>query len=436
MKRRAVILMTCLLVMLVSLSPVKAVSGTASVSVSDSSPVVGNKITVTIKLSCNDGVGAAMVYIDYNSSYLGNLSVRNSSAVYANGNKIIVDGGDSKSVTITATLTTKKIGNTSIQVTVDDWCSFTSEEYISDKSITKKISIVAKSGNNPSPTDLSKDASLASLAVDGLVLESEFESDVFEYTVYAPANTAVVKVSAKASSAKARIEKTEFPVQEGWNKLEVVCTAENGDKKTYVLNVYVEEKPTVYFSENTLGVVKNIDRISVPEGFEERKITVQNEEVSIFSRGKLNLIYLVDSSGQYGFYIYDEAAEEIVMRYEPVEIDGHNYLLINTDYQQRPEMEEGFVHYRVYIGETAIDGWKYRNESLNEYAVIELMDEEGNSRLYSFDLIEKTLQRFTLAVQQQKDSPLREYLSYSAGVAGIAAFIAALILACRKKTSV
>ena len=118
MKRRAVILMTCLLVMFASLSPVRAVSGTASVSVSDSSPVVGNKITVTIKLSCSDGVGAAMVYIDYNSSYLGNLSVRNSSAVYANGNKIIVDGGDSKSVTITATLTTKKIGNTSIQVTV------------------------------------------------------------------------------------------------------------------------------------------------------------------------------------------------------------------------------------------------------------------------------------------------------------------------------
>ncbi|MBQ6655250.1 MAG: cadherin-like beta sandwich domain-containing protein [Erysipelotrichaceae bacterium] len=435
MKRKILIIMTSLLVTLSALTCVKAASGSASVSVSNSSPVVGNKITLTIKLSCNDGVGAAMVYIDYNSSYLSNLSVKNSSSVYANGNKIIVDGADSKSVTITATLTTKKIGNTSIQVTVDDWCSFASEEYISDKSITKKISIVAKSGNNPSPTDLSKDASLASLEIEGLVLETEFESDVFEYTVYAPANTAVVKVNAKASSAKARIEKTEFPVQEGWNRLDVICTAENGDKKTYTLNVYVEEKPTVYFNENTLGVVKNLERLTVPEGFEERKLTVQDEEISVFTREKLNLIYLVDEAGQADFYVYDEERETVIRRYDPVEIDGHSYLLVNSDYQQHQEMEEDFVHYKVYIGETGIDGWKYRNQSLYEYAVIELMDENGNSRLYSYDLIERTVQRFTLRQPEKKESPLGSYLSYSAAVAGFAAFIAALVLATRKKTS-
>lgn len=434
MKKKVIILAICLLFGLSSLSEVRAATGSASVSVSESSPVVGNKIKITIKLSCSEGVGSALVYIDYNTSYLGALSVKATSAVNTSGNRILVDPTDSKTVTITATLTTKKIGSATIHVTVEDWTSY-AENYVSDKSITKNISIIAKTNNNPAPTDLSKDATLADLQIEGLVLESEFESDIMEYTVYAPANTAVLKLAAKTSSAKAKVAKTEFSLQEGWNRIEVVCTAENGDKKTYVLNVYVEEKPTVFFKEGTLGVVKNLARVAVPDGFEERKITVQDEEISIFTRGKLSLIYLVDSSGQAGFYVYDEKKAEVLRTYDPVKIDGGSYLLMDSDYQQFAEMDELFQPYKVYVGEKGIDGWKYRNSGLNEYAIIQLMDEEGNSRLYSYDLVEKTLQRFTLPRKEKTSNPLSEYLGYSAGIAGVLAFVAAVILASRKRTS-
>ncbi len=417
-----------------SLSAVQAASGSVSVSVSDSSPVVGNKITVTVKLNCSDGVGSALVYIDYNSSYLGNLSVKSSSTINTNGNRILIDPTESKTVTITATLTTKKIGKASIHVTVDEWYNYDAD-YISDKSITKSIEIIAKSGNNPSSPNLSKDASLASLSVEGLVLESEFESDVSEYTVYAPANTAILKVNAKASSAKAKIEKTEFPLNEGWNRIEVVCIAESGDKKIYVLNVYVEEKPIVFFMDNMLGAVRNVERVSAPEGFEMEKITVQGEEITVFSKGKLDLVYLVDSFGQADFYILDRAKSEVIQRYAPVTIDGGRYQLINSNYEDFANMDELFVPYKVYIGETGVDGWKYRNPSLNEYAIIQLMNDEGETRLYSYDLIEKTLQRYTLPKQEEKSNPLALYLGYSAGAAGIVAFIAALILATRKRTS-
>ena len=434
MKRKLIILLTALLVMASALSEVRAASGSASVSVSDSSVVVGNKVTLTIKLSCSDGVGSAMVYIDYNSSYLSNLSVKSSATVNTNRNRILVDPTDAKTVTITATLTAKKIGNTSVHITVEDWYNYDAE-YISDKSVTKKIEVIAKSSNNPSAPNLSKDASLASLSLEGLVLESEFESDVHEYTVYAPANTVTLKVNAKASSAKAKIEKTEFALNEGWNRIEVVCVAESGDKKSYVLNVYVEEKPVVYFRDNTLGVVRNLSRIVVPEGFEEKKITVEGEDISVFSKGTMNLVYLADEDGRADFYILDEQKMEIVKRYEPVEIDGGSYQLINSDYQQFRDMDELFVPYKVYIGETGIDGWKYRNSSLNEYAVIQLMTDEGEVRLYSYDLIEKTLQRYTMPQREREKSPLAAYLGYSAGAAGILAFVAALILATKKRVS-
>ncbi len=434
MKRKFIILMTGILVMLFCLTGVQAASGSASVSVSDSSPVVGNKVTVTIKLSCSEGVGSAMVYIDYNSSYLNSLSVKSAATINTNGNRILVDPTDSKTVTITATLTARKIGNTSVHVTVEDWYNYDAE-YISDKSVTKKIEIIAKSNNNPTTPDLSKDASLAALSLEGLVLESAFESDVHEYTVYAPANTAVLKINAKASSAKAKIEKTEFELNEGWNKVEVVCIAENGDRKTYVLNVYVEEKPIVYFQDNTLGVVRNLNRLSIPEGFTERKLTIQGEEISVFSKGAMTLVYLVNQQGQADFYLLDEQRGAVLQRYAPVEIDGAKYQLVNSDYQQFKEMEDLFNPYKVYIGETGIDGWKYKDTSLNEFAVIQLMNDEGETRLYSYDLIEKTLQRYTLPQKEKQANPLGSYLGYSAGAAGVVAFIVGLILASRKRMS-
>ena len=417
-----------------SLSYVQAASGSVSVSVSDASPVVGNKFTVTIKLNCSEGVGSALVYIDYNSSYLGNLSVKSSSTVNTNGNRILIDPTENKTVTITATLTAKKIGKASVHITIDEWYNYDAD-YIADKSVTKNIEIIAKSGNNPTTPNLSKDASIASLSVEGLVLENEFESDISEYTLYAPANTAILKVNAKASSAKAKIEKTEFPVNEGWNRIEVVCVAESGDKKIYVLNVYVEEKPVVFFQDNTLGAVRNVDRISIPEGFEAEKISVQGEEITVFNKGALSLIYLVDSAGQADFYILDKARNEVIQRYAPVSIDGGSYQLINSNYEEYTSMNDLFVPYKVYIGEKGIDGWKYRDPSLNEYAIIQLMNDEGETRLYSYDLIEKTLQRYTLPKAEEKSTPLSQYLSYSAGVAGVIAFITALVLSSRKRVS-
>lgn len=80
---------------------------------------------------------------------------------------------------------------------------------------------------------------LSSLKVDGYSLTPTFDvTKDQEYTTSVSANTESVKISATCVSKKATVAGTgEIKLKKGVNAVNIVVTAENGDKRTYTVNV-------------------------------------------------------------------------------------------------------------------------------------------------------------------------------------------------------
>lgn len=95
---------------------------------------------------------------------------------------------------------------------------------------------------------------LANISVEGFLLSPVFNADIIKYVIWLPYETTSVKVSGKAADSKATVETSggENLVAGQDNEIKIVCTAENGTKKEYVViakramahDGTIEEKPS------------------------------------------------------------------------------------------------------------------------------------------------------------------------------------------------
>ncbi|MBQ8337596.1 MAG: cadherin-like beta sandwich domain-containing protein [Oscillospiraceae bacterium] len=118
----------------------------------------------------------------------------------------------------------------------------------------KTYTISVKRAKDPNYKASSNNA-LKSISVDGFLLSPVFDADTTNYVVWLPYETQSVKVSGKAADSKASVEVVggENLAAGQDNKISVICTAENGDKKEYIVTVKraaahdgsVDDAPTV-----------------------------------------------------------------------------------------------------------------------------------------------------------------------------------------------
>lgn len=100
----------------------------------------------------------------------------------------------------------------------------------------------------------SGDSRLSDITVDGFLLSPVFKADITKYVIWLPYETTNVKISGTAADHKASVETVggEKLLAGQDNEIKVICTAENGAKKEYVViakraaahDGSVEEKPT------------------------------------------------------------------------------------------------------------------------------------------------------------------------------------------------
>lgn len=85
----------------------------------------------------------------------------------------------------------------------------------------------------------SSDNKLSDISVDGFLLSPVFNSDTTQYVVWLPYETESVSVSGTAADNKASVEVLGGDKLAAGqdNTVKVICTAENGDKKTYTVIV-------------------------------------------------------------------------------------------------------------------------------------------------------------------------------------------------------
>lgn len=102
---------------------------------------------------------------------------------------------------------------------------------------------------------------LAGITVEGFLLSPVFSAEVTEYVVWLPYETESVSISGTAADSKASVQVVggDNLAAGQDNPVQVICTAENGDKKEYTVIVKraaahdgsVDEKPTTSTTEPT-----------------------------------------------------------------------------------------------------------------------------------------------------------------------------------------
>lgn len=101
---------------------------------------------------------------------------------------------------------------------------------------TYTISVKRAQDPNYIPSDNNK---LSGISVNGFLLSPAFNTDTTQYVVWLPYETTSIKISGSAVDSKASVavEGGENLAAGQDNPVKVICTAENGDKKTYTVIV-------------------------------------------------------------------------------------------------------------------------------------------------------------------------------------------------------
>ena len=381
----------CLLfvITIIILIPKNVKALTASLSCSSKSSVtLGNTITVTISGNAST------------TSYWEGMLAYDSS-------KLQLISGDARPFTDSATssprftYTFKSIATGSAYVKMSSMNisdELANESPISISSSTCNINVVkasSSSGGQSNNVVKNSDNNLKSLSVDKGTLSPEFNKDTLEYSVELASDITKININAEKNDSKASVTGIgEVQVKEGQNKIEIVVTAENGSTKTYIINAYVKEKDpiNVKISDKEYTIVRNLDNITLPNGFEEKDVKIKDEIVkgAYNNVSDLTLVALKDSSGKVSLYIYD-LNKLIYKKFSLISSSNTNIVVVDPDKWVK-------IPHRYYEDQFEYNGELIKGYTLGEksdFRVIYGIDTvTGEKTFYQYDLVNNTIQRF------------------------------------------
>jgi len=300
--------------------------------------------------------------------------------------------------TISGTVTCSVSGLRLTDSSSDSW------QNIGNKSITIKV-------NEPvaiTPKTYSSNNYLSSLEVDGYKFDIDFNKETSEYAVTVPNDIKTVIINATKEDSKSSITGIgQVEVSEGTNLLNVIVTAENGNKRTYTIKVDVLELDPILVNVDgykyTL-VRKQKDLPKISEYFVEKEIQIDENIIPGYYNEKLNyhVVGLKDTNGNINYYIYDNGNytlykeydfgttilqildKEIIGSYKKTSFTYDNDK-INSYQEVRPDIIKNTY---ALSSEDVVVGAFYLFYAKNV--------ENGKEGLYQYDAMEKTIQRYNV----------------------------------------
>lgn len=389
MKKRVKYFMFLLMVVFISIPNVFAAAGNASIWASANTVKPGDTVRISFKLT---EVGGTFNVTSSNNSVLsGGVS----------GEFYDTIGSTN---TYTLSFTAKSAGTATVTITPTDVTDGDEKKFTKSASVTVKVIneetktySYSNNNNNNNKTnnntkkDLSSVNTLKSLSVEGFKLDKEFNKDTTEYNVEVPSDTTKVTIKASATDDNATVSGAgEKEVSEGNNKLEVKVTAENGNVKTYIVNVKVKElnPVNVKINDNEYTVVRKDEGLEIPENFEKTTVKIDNEDVLAFKNEtlKLTLVALKDKDGNVKFYIYDNDKYE-----EFIVLEAKGFKIVVLDFPKN-KMIKGYIESEFGANEIKYKGY-VANKKSKYYLVYGKNYETGKDAIYQYDSEEGTLQR-------------------------------------------
>lgn len=351
-------------------------------SLSTSSTVVGNTVTVTVKMSSTVPLGYINYSMSYDTSKLTLTSGTQNNVLYS-------FTGSEKSTTVTFKFKAKASGSATVSLKINEALDFDGNNLSGSKSVSKTINIKTQAEVEAS---YSKNNNLSKLTISEGTLDPVFNKNTLNYSVEVPNEVTKITISGSKEDSKSYVDgfKT-YDLEEGLNKIAVKVTAQNGSSKTYTINVTRKELApiTVEVDGKSLNVVRKKDLIEAPNSnYQETTIEINNEEVPAFINEATNttLVGLKDGEGNISLYIYNDGNYQ-----EYKEFIFDSIIITEANGNNIPE---GYEKTSIKIGDKEITAYKEKDGNNDYYLLNGTNITTGKENLYQYDSKEKTIQIF------------------------------------------
>lgn len=264
------------------------------------------------------------------------------------------------------------------------------------------------------------EARLAELSVLGYEISPAFNEDKQEYFVEVPLTQENVTIDAKTLGSKAKIQGTgNYEVKEGNNVFEIVVTAENGETKTYKLNVAVVDKNPIIatINQKQYTVVKQAKLLKKLNLYEETTIKINDIEVPAFKNetNKLIIVGIKDENNQILYATYNDGKYDIY-----TEVTSKNLLLYITEGKL-----EGYKKTSVTINEKQYSAYEINDRFVVVYA---MNVNNGEYGYYKYDKKDETFQYYEIDKAEQKEINVFAIISVILGILLVISIIAQIVI--------
>ena len=210
-------------------------AASAKISVTGaSSVVVGNTVTVTVKLSSSKKIGSWQMDLNYNSDYLKLISTSSEG-----GGTMMVNSSSTGTTSKSYTFKFKALKSGTTKISVPSYLAYDFDD-MDELDITASSKSLKIMTQSELEATYSSDAYLKNIKIGDYVLNPEFNKKVFEYNVEVENDVTSVKVVAPVNDSKSDVSGAgTVELEEGNNKVEIVVTAQKGNTQTYIVNIYI-----------------------------------------------------------------------------------------------------------------------------------------------------------------------------------------------------
>ncbi len=360
----AALVLACMIAVMPS-QLMTAFAATARIAFSDPSGSVGSQISVNMKITSSDNLASADIMLAYDASALEFVS--GTSAEGGNGAvRVHGDGGTPNTGTLAFSLKFKALtaGSSKITVTSQEIYDSNSQLVTVDRQGDSTITVSALQ-------TASKDASLSSLQVSPGTLTPEFSPEVDTYGVTVGTDVDKLIVNAQCTDGNAtHVVSGNENLQMGENRVVCKVVAQDGEtSKEYVIVVTKAEGGAsaasgeggaqfkMRVSERVITVLDPDDSVEIPEGFKERTIKMDGNQVKGWVWGadaepQYCVIYGMNEAGEKDFYRYDmKDTERTLQRYfrDPAAADSVSQEVYDQLAVQYDSLRKDFSLFKILL---------------------------------------------------------------------------------------
>ena len=358
----------------------------------------GQTVKVNITVSSEEALGSWGFSVGYDNSVLQYVNSDLESGLTSIG-----DGnGSMKNKTYTVTFKGKKAGTGSVSIK-SPWVYSWAEKTMKVSTRGASIKVISPNNNSSNTTksnttsnktkNESANNNLSSLSVDKYDLNPKFNKNTISYDISVPNEVREIKVNAKADDSKASVKGTgNIKLNDGKNKVNITVTAENGNRKTYTINVNVKDKNPIIVNIDgeEYNVVQKKEELNSPNNYKETTTTINGTEVPALTSDITNftLVGLTDKNGKTNLYIY---ANDKYTLYNEYKFSGINIYLKEPN---KDKMLEDLEETEISINDEKVKAYKLKGNTYPLLYGINL--ENGEENWYTYEESEKTLQKFAV----------------------------------------